>query len=40
MLAEHFHWTYDEVQEAPDWFVQRAHLWMRVKADYQRRNQR
>ena len=32
-LAEHFHWTYDEIEEAPDWWVERALMLISVKTE-------
>jgi len=31
LLAEAFGWTYDEIREAPDWFVQRCLLYINEK---------
>jgi hypothetical protein len=31
MLAEAFGWTYDEIREAPHWFVERAVLYISEK---------
>lgn len=28
MLAEHFHWSYQQVMDAPEWWLERAELWI------------
>ena len=32
LLAERFGWDYDQIQDAPDWWLQRALLWLDVRA--------
>lgn len=34
LLARALQWTYDEVQEAPAWWVERAELLLAVEAAY------
>ncbi len=31
LLAEEFGWTYDEIRETPDWFIQRSLLYISEK---------
>ena len=36
---EHFGWTYDELQDAPAWLVERALLWLDERAAWRKRQQ-
>lgn len=34
LFCERMGWTYDELMEAPDWWVQRARLFFNVRDEY------
>jgi len=39
LLCEAFGWTYDEVGDAPHWFVERALLWLDARAAWRLRQE-
>lgn len=45
MLAERLHWSYDDIQETPEWWLKRAEVWFSerdkwVKAEIEAQRER